>query len=85
MANITYNKYFSVTIFLFLVVLNQFQLTEGIRNLPNGGKDDGAVRELSSSEQGRPTGLRVLIQGEVDSFRPTNPGRSPGIGHSTHD
>lgn len=29
-------------------------------------------------------GFRFL-QGHVDSFRPTTPGHSPGIGHSKHD
>ncbi|GAA0166375.1 hypothetical protein LIER_21539 [Lithospermum erythrorhizon] len=27
----------------------------------------------------------VVMDGNIDSFRPTNPGHSPGIGHSKHD
>ncbi|KAL7193225.1 hypothetical protein ACSBR2_024939 [Camellia fascicularis] len=41
--------------------------------------------EVTSPSQLQPSGFRTMDQGNVDSFRPTTPGHSPGVGHSDHD
>lgn len=42
-----------------------------------------AKKHAACTIQRQGPGFRIL-EGEVYSFRPTNPGRSPGIGHSNH-
>lgn len=39
---------------------------------------------IRRKKMGRKHGVR-LMEGSVDSFHPSTPGHSPGIGHSKHD
>nr|GLL26477.1 hypothetical protein MIMGU_mgv1a018810mg [Ipomoea trifida] len=39
----------------------------------------------AGEERAKGSPRRRYMEGAVDSFRPTAPGHSPGIGHSIHD
>lgn len=67
---------------LILVSIEQVPISVEGRNLRG---EKVKVRILGQETRNRAEKSRRVLQGEVDSFRPTNPGRSPGIGHSTHD
>lgn len=93
------NKTFSCLLILILALSNQVLCTQG-RNLSetkilecSTHCSDPVPKIVTLQEAKKNVIGEVLtgrpqfrfIEGEVDSFRPTNPGRSPGIGHSKHN
>ncbi|CAI9777488.1 unnamed protein product [Fraxinus pennsylvanica] len=89
--NIMANVVASCLFFILLIASNQVLGTQGrnlmvIRKSLKGTKEtlpntaDNNFKNPMLQRQG----FRFL-QGYVDSFKPTTPGHSPGIGHSKHD
>ncbi|KAL7141365.1 hypothetical protein ABFS83_08G048000 [Erythranthe nasuta] len=80
-------KVFACLVFIFAILSNQVFHIEG-RNL--------VVRENASNAGARGENIKNpnkemgshrfrFDEGYMDSYRPTTPGHSPGIGHSKHD
>lgn len=81
-------KSFACLIFILFILSNQVFYIEGRfvskgMNLKDGSSSNGNINVVNLKQRG----LRRLDQdeGDEDSFRPTAPGNSPGIGHSKHD
>ncbi|KAL0450322.1 UNVERIFIED_CONTAM: hypothetical protein Slati_1588600 [Sesamum latifolium] len=81
-----------VFVVVIMIMSNQVFTTEGRRLVAAARTPDIAhvkyesVRNPKHSENERQK-LRELDDddGHMDSYRPTTPGHSPGIGHSKHD
>ncbi|KAG6397314.1 hypothetical protein SASPL_143480 [Salvia splendens] len=71
---------FVVAMFLIVLLSNQV-LGSQARVLAPEGKSNESVQSPSQ----RDSRVTVDDEGYADTFRPTTPGRSPGIGHSKHD
>nr|GMC91471.1 Transmembrane protein [Ipomoea batatas]GME21655.1 Transmembrane protein [Ipomoea batatas] len=59
------------------------RLRRRFQNHPAVGHAGEETKARSAAAKGSPR--RRYMEGAVDSFRPTAPGHSPGIGHSIHD
>nr|GMC66075.1 Transmembrane protein [Ipomoea batatas]GMC67452.1 Transmembrane protein [Ipomoea batatas] len=81
----------SFLLFLSFLVLSNQLLSSECRSLaaPKGNRLiplKGFKKPiLDEHEVRRAKHLSRVLQGEVDSFRPTTPGHSPGMGHSKND
>lgn len=81
-----------VFILLIVILSNQVFHTQGRRNLVVGKSFNNAEARRYGNVAASPNHedlgrhrFRVEDEGYVDSYRPTTPGHSPGIGHSKHD
>lgn len=81
-------KFFTCMFFLLVIVSNESFLTEGrmfkFVNIPDAKVTIPEPNSIVSNPR-----VQLLqkhgfnfTEGSVDSFRPTTPGHSPGIGHS---
>lgn len=74
--------------FTLFLLTSQVFLTQG-RNLVAKSKMDDMTLSNGIVSSSSPTKVEIhrymLDEGYTDAFRPTNPGHSPGIGHSKHD
>ncbi|PIN11329.1 hypothetical protein CDL12_16072 [Handroanthus impetiginosus] len=70
-----------LTLFVLLILSNQVFHAKGRRNLVarRSLKDEKVSYDNVGSRRFR------LFENNVDSFRPTTPSHSPGMGHSKHD
>lgn len=75
---------------LVLVISQDIQSTEG-RQLKLGMKKGSPELETDHTKiMGKETTARVMVESQappsrqVEAFRPTAPGHSPGVGHSLH-
>ncbi|KAL2248532.1 UNVERIFIED_CONTAM: Precursor of CEP3 [Sesamum indicum] len=79
-------KALACLIFLLVILSNHAQG----RHLTAGKSTNVAKTSYGNVVSSSPTDIGSrrryrLEEGYVDSFRPTTPGHSPGIGHSKHD
>ncbi|KAL2333571.1 hypothetical protein Fmac_014784 [Flemingia macrophylla] len=80
---------FSLVFFALLILGQRFQCiearylksNESNQVLVKHNKDEGNTH-IGVSTSNVST---LLTSGSVDDFRPTEPGHSPGVGHSIHD
>lgn len=70
------NKFILSLIFVALILCQGFQGTDGVRNLKfqNNNNNNNVVHPSKSNDHD-----------DVDDFKPTEPGHSPGVGHSIHN
>ncbi|KAL0377733.1 UNVERIFIED_CONTAM: Precursor of CEP8 [Sesamum radiatum] len=77
-----------VLILLLLIVCQQIVSVEG-RHLKcrkcSKGHHKKSLRVINVGGKHGGTGTQMSKAENVDDFRPTVPGHSPGIGHSVHD
>lgn len=80
-------KFFTCLFFLLFIASNEVFLTEGrlskFVNIPDAKETTPDPSSIVSNARVQKHGFR-FTEGSVDSFRPTTPGHSPGIGHSEH-
>jgi hypothetical protein len=81
-------KKLQITCFLFLLLILQQQVVfvEG-RNLRSHlCRDCSKMHKKSNiNHEGRRRRSSRRVEYEVDNFRPTSPGHSPGVGHSINN
>ncbi|KAF7809815.1 precursor of CEP3-like [Senna tora] len=85
------NKPFISLIFFALILCQAFQCIDAIRNLKfqepyQNHMHGGLVVTTTAINTSPPTPPSAAAPGHnVDDFRPTAPGHSPGVGHSVHN
>ncbi|KAF7809817.1 precursor of CEP5-like [Senna tora] len=84
------NKLFFSLIFLALIFFHGFQCIHGIRNLEKQQYDEphnvhahgGLLTTNANVSPSTPPPTSAALGHDLDDFRPTDPGHSPGVGHS---
>ncbi|KAK4267952.1 hypothetical protein QN277_024670 [Acacia crassicarpa] len=90
------NKLIISLIFLALIFCQTFQSIHGIRKLKSQGDQKlenhdqrnvhGGLEISNAIHQSPPTPpSKATPSHNIDDFRPTAPGHSPGVGHSVHN
>ncbi|EXB55918.1 hypothetical protein L484_008269 [Morus notabilis] len=82
-----------ICLFFILIIVSHELLSVEARTLKKNVKLVGlkdakpkavVAREVASPRQLH-RGVKDQLDGVVSAFRPTNPGHSPGVGHSIHN
>ncbi|KAI9113596.1 hypothetical protein K1719_015523 [Acacia pycnantha] len=80
------NKFIISFIILALIFSQAFQSIHGIRSLmkSQGLQNKNGDLVITANANVSPPSEAALGH-HLDDFRPTSPGHSPGVGHSTHN
>ncbi|XP_028783730.1 precursor of CEP5-like [Neltuma alba] len=82
------NKLTISIIILALIFCQTFQSIHGIRNLVKSQGLQNQNGDLVTAKAYVPPPAppsEAALGNHLDDFRPTSPGHSPGVGHSTHN